>query len=87
METIYRRLDLKYKNEKLYQALCFFQKPKSFHSMNRRAWFFIFTNFLLKNPSVYKELKEKKDIKREDVMRILGPKYEQNVQRIQQYLK
>ena len=87
METIYRRLDLKYKNEKLYQALCFFQKPKSFQSINRRSWFFIFTNFLLKNPNVYKELKEKKGIKREDVMKILGPKYEQNVQRIQQYLK
>ncbi len=86
METIYRRLDLKYRNEKLYQALCFFQRPKSFESMNRRAWFDTFTYFLLKNPSLYKELKDKKKIQKEDVLRILGKNYQQNVQRIQDYL-
>jgi hypothetical protein len=55
--------------------------------MNRRAWFDIFTLFLLKNPSIYKELKDKKKIQKEDVLRILGKKYQQNVQRIQEYLK
>lgn len=86
METIYRRLDLKYRNEKLYQALCFFQKPKSFESMNYRAWFDIFMLYLMKNPSIAKEITSIKKIQKADVLKILGPQFEKNAQRIQKYL-
>ncbi len=90
-EMIYRRLDLKYRKNKIYDELCFKDRKMKFESLNRKTWLQIFTDFLLQNPSYYRKLKEKenknKEIKNEDIINVLGPRYNHNINRIKHYMK
>ena len=87
LESIYRRLNKKYKNDKIYEKLKFNNENIHFESLNKKSWFHIFTEFLIRNPSLYRELKNNKKVKTTDVLRILGRQYRYNVSRIQKYMK
>ncbi len=87
LETIYRRLNRKYKHDPIYEKLKFTNESIYFESLNKKSWFNIFTEFLIRNPSLYRELKQNKNVKTTDVLRILGKQYRFNVSRIQKYIK
>ncbi len=86
-EKIYSRLHKRFKPYPLYQKLSF-QKPKmKFISLNKKAWYNIFTDYLIRNPTVYRELSDKKKLNDNDVVKVLGKKYEQNVQRVKSFIQ
>jgi hypothetical protein len=86
LEIIYRRLNKRYENIPLYKKLKFENASYTFESMNKKAWYQIFTEFLMKNPSVYRNLKDKKKIKKEEILKILGSKYKYNVERVKKFI-
>jgi hypothetical protein len=85
-EKIFNRLHKRFKPYPLYQKLSF-QKPNmKFISLNKKAWYNIFTDYLIRNPTVYRELSNKKELNDQDIVKVLGNKYQQNVKRVKSYI-
>jgi response regulator RpfG family c-di-GMP phosphodiesterase len=77
----------KLKNALLYKKLAFKKEIIPFQSMNKKAWYNIFTFFLLKNPNLYKDLSTHEHIEDKDILKILGQKYRYNIKRVKKYIK
>ncbi len=89
LSKIYRRLNSKYTNSELYRKLQFGKKTKviDFKNLNKKAWFDIFTFYLLQNPDIHKKLWDKSKLNNKNIMENLGNKYKQNIQRIKNYFE
>ncbi len=85
-EKIYEKMNQKFKNAPLYNKLRFKKEVIPFQSMNKKAWYNIFTFFLLKNPNLYKDLSTHEHIEDRDILKILGQKYRYNVKRVKKYI-
>lgn len=85
-EKIYNRLHKRFKPYPLYQKLSFQKPTMKFISLNKKAWYNIFTDYLIRNPTVYRKLSNKKQLNDNDVVRVLGKKYQQNVQRVKSFI-
>ncbi len=85
-EKIYEKMNEKFKNSSLYQKLRFKKKVIPFQSMNKKAWYNIFTFYLLKNPNLYRNLTIRNHIEDLNIIKVLGDKYKYNIKRVKKYL-
>ncbi len=85
-EKIYEKMNEKFIKSPLYNKLRFKKDVIPFQSMNKKAWYNIFTFFLLKNPNLYKDLSTHEHIEDKDILKILGQKYRYNVKRVKKYI-
>jgi hypothetical protein len=87
-EKIYRRLFLKYGKESLYQKISYHtETPILFESINKKAWYQIFSSFLIRNPDYYKHLSTFKKLSNQNVLHVLGKKYKYNVMKVKKFIK
>ncbi len=85
-EKIYEKMNAKFIKSPLYNKLRFKKNIIPFLSMNKKAWYNIFTFFLLKNPNLYKNLSTHNHVEDKDILQILGHKYRYNVRRVKKYI-
>jgi hypothetical protein len=87
-DKIYRRLYLKYKKDILYQKISYETKtPIIYESLNKKAWYQIFSNFLIRNPNYYQDLSNHKKLSNQNILHILGKKYKYNVLKVKKFIK
>ncbi len=79
-------MNAKFIKSPLYNKLRFKKNIIPFLSMNKKAWYNIFTFFLLKNPNLYKNLSTHNHVEDKDILQILGHKYRYNVRRVKKYI-
>lgn len=85
-EKIFEKMNNKFKNAVLYQKLAFKKRLIPFQSMNKKAWYNIFTFYLLKNPNLYKDLTIREHVEDHNIIKVLGDKYRYNIKRVKKYL-
>jgi len=84
-ENLCKKYNKSYKNS-LYKKMCFTSEIK-FMNFNKKAWFEIINKYFEENPEKLKKiLYHNKDLNNNNILEILGKKYNYNLDKIKNYL-